>query len=155
MTPMSENVTWMYACDMDVSLTDTHVIVSYRLSDSTDIHVSLIDTHVGTTLLTWMLKVLTWMSVWHLGPLSRSATRVRNGRTTARGSARAAERALLQPAGPGCRKAVAGVGRKVRGAREDRGARGGPRGLEAVEGARPSAPDGRTATRAPPGAPVF
>ena len=49
MTPMSENVTWMYACDMDVSLTDTHVIVSYRLSDSTDIHVSVIDTHVGTT----------------------------------------------------------------------------------------------------------
>ena len=38
-----------YACDMDVSLTDTHVIVSYRLSDSTDMHVSLINTHVGTT----------------------------------------------------------------------------------------------------------
>ena len=44
------------ACDIDVSLTDTHVIVSYRLSDSTDMHVSLIDTHVGTTLLTWMLN---------------------------------------------------------------------------------------------------
>ena len=81
------------ACDIDVSLTDTHVIVSYRLSDSTDMHVSLIDTHVGTTLLTRMLKVLTWMSVWHLGRRFLDPQRVRNGRTTARGSARAAERA--------------------------------------------------------------
>ena len=48
---MSENVTWMYACDMDVSLTDTHVIVSYRLSDSTDTHVSLINTHALVELL--------------------------------------------------------------------------------------------------------
>ena len=56
---------------------------------------------------------------------------------------------------PAAEKLSPAVGRKVRGAREDRGARGGLRGLEAVEGTRPSAPDGRTEPRAPPGAPVF
>ena len=151
---MSENVTWMYACNMDVSLTDTHVIVSYRLSDSTDIHVSLIDTHVGTTLLTWMLKVLTWMSVWHLGPLSRSATRAKWPHDSARQRARG-RKSPSAAGGSRLQKSCRRVGRKVRGAREDRGARGGLRGLEAIECTRPSAPDGRAAPRAPPGAPVF
>ena len=55
-----------------------------------------------------------------------------------------APRPLRQLARPGCRRADACVARKVRGARADRGAHGGIRGLGTAEGTLLSAPDGRT-----------
>ena len=60
---------------------------------------------------------------------------------------------LTAQARPGCTRAAACVARKVRGARADLGARGGIRGLGAVEGTCVSAPDGRAAPRSRAGAP--
>ena len=70
------------------------------------------------------------------GDVGPHGCRCRHEPTPAKPPARAStgRSAGSAQARPGCTRAAACVARKVRGARADRGARGGIRGLGAVEG---------------------